>query len=201
MTLTASAPQSDLDPSLLDSHLPLTSPVLLDQRVRQLVPCAVQTQLWLLLLDADDVQLPVMIPIGDLPLRASAAAGEGLTELLGTLHREFGAASFVFIVERPGPARPSESDCEWIRHLCAAGSEVYSIRRVYLCHDEGIASYDESDLDELPPMAAPSGSGATSGTSSGAAPCPAPARPRSECDGACGCDDDCGSECECDEAA
>lgn len=130
-----------------DSHLPLDSTPALDARVRQLVPCAVQRQLWLLLFDADDVQMPIMIPIGDLPLRTRTADGEGLVELLSGLVREFQVASFVFVVERPGPAELRLSDRHWLHFLLhAATSEHYRVRRAYLGYSDGVIGYDSDDV-------------------------------------------------------
>jgi hypothetical protein len=138
------------DVDTLDSHVPLVTRAALDRRVRQLVPCAVQRQLWLILLDADQVQLPVMIPIGDLPLRCKSADGEGLVELLAGLDREFGVGSFVFIMERPGPGALDDTDRGWLRFLLhACDDQKASIRGVYLCHDEGPIGFDGSDLPDL----------------------------------------------------
>ncbi|MCU1529486.1 MAG: hypothetical protein JWP75_3249 [Frondihabitans sp.] len=147
---TASATEVHDDIATLDSHEPLVSRSALDSRARQLVPCAVQRQLWLILLDDDQVQLPVMIPIGDLPLRCRSADGEGLQELLSGLDKEFGVGSFVFIMERPGSAAVDETDRRWLRYLLhSCDDEPTSVRGVYLCHDEGLIGYERSDLPEL----------------------------------------------------
>lgn len=143
-----------LDPTeILDAHLPLVSRVDLDRRVRQLIPCAVQRQLWLLMLDDDDVQMPVMIPIGDLPLTldATSAESDGIVDLLGSLHHDFGAASFVFVLERTGSrSLDDDDDSRWLAHLLTLGStKGLRVRAVYLCHDEGVSGYDSADLDEL----------------------------------------------------
>jgi hypothetical protein len=145
---TASAPPTD--PPTFDSHRSLATRCDLDSRVRQLVPCAVQRQLWLLLFDADDVQLPVMVPLGDIPLRGGSADGEGLIEMLRSLAREFGAESFVFILERPGPPSPRYDDRLWLTMLLSIGpTETFRVRAAYLAHDDGIAGYDMADLPDL----------------------------------------------------
>ncbi|ARC56833.1 hypothetical protein AS850_07055 [Frondihabitans sp. 762G35] len=111
-----------------------------------------QRQLWLLLLDADDVQLPVMVPLGDIPLRGGSADGEGLIEMLRSLAREFAAASFVFILERPGPPSPRYDDRLWLTMLLTIGpTETFGVRAAFLAHDAGITGYDVGDLPDLAP--------------------------------------------------
>lgn len=139
-------------PDALDAHTPLPARADLDRRVRQLIPCAVQRQLWLLLFDENDVQMPVMIPIGDLPLHADGPAvdGEGVLELLVMMAKEFTVASFVFVLEREGSRSLSDDDIAWLTYLLEvdAGRD-FRVRAAYLCHDDGVSGYDDGDLDEL----------------------------------------------------
>jgi hypothetical protein len=130
-----------------DAHDRLIGRADLDRRIAGLLPTAVVRQLWLLLFDSDDVQMPAMIPIGDLPLRQGDADGEGLAELLTTLDREFGVASYVFVLERPGPAEPSSDDRRWLAHLLgAADGRPFSVRSVYLCHDSGVVGFEPGEV-------------------------------------------------------
>jgi hypothetical protein len=136
--------------STYDTHQPLVDRDALDRRISGLLPQALVEQLWLLLFDDDDVQMPAMIPIGDLPLledsgvgRGGEPDGEGIAELLGSLDREFGVASFVFVLERPGNAEPSASDRRRIAFLLgAADGRPFSVRSVYLCHDGGVRGFE-----------------------------------------------------------
>ncbi|AMM20820.1 hypothetical protein AX769_12550 [Frondihabitans sp. PAMC 28766] len=131
---------------LIDSHAPLPSKADLDGRVRQLIPCAVQSQLWLLMFDGDDVQMPVMMPIGELLLEGDAA----LVDLLLALRREFGPESFVFMLERVGPRSLGDDDRAGLARLLTAGDGCgLLVRAAYLCHDDGVSGYDSGDLDEL----------------------------------------------------
>lgn len=140
---------------VLDSHRRLSTRADLDERIRQLIPCATQRQLWLLLLDDDDVQMPVMVPIGDLPLwgapeTAGGADGEGLVELLRSVGREFHAVSFVFVLERPGPAVLDSDDVSWLQHLLTADDHPgCAVRAVYVCHESGHAGFEAVDLPAL----------------------------------------------------
>jgi hypothetical protein len=142
---TASHPLAET----LDSQVALVSRASLDARIRQLVPCATERQLWLVMLDRDDVQLPVMIPIGDLAVRAEQVAAEGLADLLTTLTAELSPASFVFVAERPGSSAVTDDDRLWLTFLLGLTSEAVRVRAAYLCHDDGVSGYDDGDLDEL----------------------------------------------------
>lgn len=130
-----------------DPHCRLTTRRDLDDRVEGLLPTAVVRQLWLLLLDADDVQMPAMIPIGDLPLRQGDADGEGVGELLTTLDREFGVASYVFVLERPGSPDLTDDDRTWLAHVLTLGDgRPFAVRAAYLCHDDGVTQFQREDV-------------------------------------------------------
>jgi hypothetical protein len=147
MTTISTTPTISPDEPVFDSHRILTDPLDLDDRVRQLIPCGIRRRLWVILLDADDTQIPAMIPIGDLPTRRRAADAEGLIETLSLLDGDIGAARYVFVVERPGSSRLREDDLLWLQFLTDVGDEHgFDIRAVYLSHDTGTVRYtaDES---------------------------------------------------------
>jgi hypothetical protein len=144
---------------VLDSHRELRTRADLDERIRQLIPCATQRQLWLLLLDGDDVQMPVMVPIGDLPLwggpdATGGADGEGLVELLRSIRDEFHAVSYVFVLERPGAGVLDRDDVSWLEHLLTCGDRTgFTVRAAYVCHESGHAGFEAADIDTLVPGA------------------------------------------------
>ncbi|MBF4577414.1 hypothetical protein [Frondihabitans sp. VKM Ac-2883] len=144
---------------VLDSHRELRTRADLDERIRQLIPCATQRQLWLLLLDGDDVQMPVMVPIGDLPLWGGSdvkggADGEGLIELLRSVSDEFHAVSYVFVLERPGSAALDSDDVSWLEHLLTCGDRAgFTVRAAYVCHESGHAGFEAGDIEALVPGA------------------------------------------------
>ncbi|WP_123504496.1 hypothetical protein [Frondihabitans sp. PhB188] len=125
-------------PHYLDSQQSLATRDALDVRVRQLIPCALVAQIWLLLFDADDVQMPLMMPIGELPHRPE----HGFHGALALLHEEYGAASFVFVHERPGPGVLSVDDAAWLRALLEVPADAgYRVRAAYVAHDEGVGGF------------------------------------------------------------
>lgn len=131
-----------------DPHCRLSTREDLDDRVEGLLPTAVVRQLWLLLFDGDDVQMPAMIPIGDLPLHQGGADGEGIGELLTTLDREFGVASYVFVLERPGSPDLTGDDRAWLAHVLGlADGRPFAVRAAYLCHDDGVTQYQRDEVE------------------------------------------------------
>ena len=148
MTLLAdSTPDPSAVPSY-EAHERLSTRVDLDRRIAGLLPYAIVKQLWLLLFDDDEVQMPAMIPIGDLPLFDGDADGEGVAELLVGLDREFGVASYVFVLERPGPPDLSPEDRRWLAYLLGLSEgRPFSVRAAYLCHDVGVRGYERGEVE------------------------------------------------------
>ena len=54
---------------------PLTTDALVQERVADLIGRAIQHQLWFLFVDDEQVQLPLIIPVGELPARPDAFLG------------------------------------------------------------------------------------------------------------------------------
>lgn len=134
-------------PETYDAHDRLTTRADLDRRIEGLLPTALVRQLWLLLFDADDVQMPAMIPIGDLALGHDRADGEGIGDLLSTLDREFGVASYVFVLERPGPRDLTTDDIDWLGLLLGlADGRAFSVRAAYLSHDDGVTGFVRGEV-------------------------------------------------------
>ena len=104
-------------------NLPLRTDEALLERVRALVQPALRRQLWFLLLDERDCQLPVLLPM-DIPARPApgetggiADFAEALAEFLDAVAAAGAAASLVIVYERPGPAELRTADGVWFRFL------------------------------------------------------------------------------------
>jgi hypothetical protein len=101
---------------------------------------ALRRQLWAFLLDADGMQLPVVIPIDGIP----ASPGEGelrsIVSSLGQVLEEFGpGGSILFALERPGDERAHGFDELWADGLhAAAHDEEVDLFAIYLVHDDGL---------------------------------------------------------------
>lgn len=132
-------------------RLPLRSDEELLTRIRVLVQQALRRQLWFLLLDANDCQLPVVVPM-DIPMRPESENPEGPANLAGfidAIAEASGAASVVIVYERPGPADLRPADLAWtsmlaeVERLAATplrGVVFVGSRRVRLLHSAGDAA-------------------------------------------------------------
>lgn len=122
--------------------LPLSTDALIHERATQLVGRAVRRQLWLFFLDEHDVQLPVIMPIDDLPMSPPS----GLIPGIATFSEAVGASSVVAVLERYGDATLSPSDTAWARQLretCTATS--VRLRAILLSHRRGVRWVAEDD--------------------------------------------------------
>ncbi len=106
-----------------------------EERVRALVGAAITRKVWLLFLDEEDVQLPVIIPIEELPERAPEE--DALVPLLRSLRES--VHSVIVVFERPGGRVLSRSDRAWVRSL-NAGVLRANVRSagLVLSHDTGV---------------------------------------------------------------
>jgi hypothetical protein len=120
-------------------HLPVSDAQGLADRVGELLPVAVRRQLWTLFFDADDVQLPMMVPLEGIPDRPSPSAVRSWGLALEAVVDEFDVAWVCFVVERPGGAEETESDTAWCEELVALGASTgLVVRSVLGCTDDGI---------------------------------------------------------------
>jgi len=100
---------------------PLITAADIENRVRDLIGRAIVRKLWLLLLDGERVQLPVLMPIAGLPDHPESGASMGpfLRAVCGEPTREV-----VGVWERPGDPQLTTADREWLRFLAAGLMEA-----------------------------------------------------------------------------
>lgn len=123
------------DDALLE---PLTTDLDVFERVADLIGGALRRQLWVLLLDDDDRQLPVIIPI-DVPARPRRRDAAGFAAFLRATVTTCHAASVVLVLERPGPPSISNDDRRWFSMLAAAcRAAPVAWRGPVLCHSAGV---------------------------------------------------------------
>lgn len=109
------------------------------ERVFDLVGRAIRCQLWLMLLDANGRQLPLLIPIEDIPLRPEPGEMTPLAAGIGTILAQNGpGGSVILALERPGSAQLTAPDQAWARELTAAFGKVMAITGMFVAHDEGV---------------------------------------------------------------
>jgi hypothetical protein len=115
--------------------LPLHTDALIRERARQLVGRAIRRQLWLFFLDEHDVQLPLLVPIDDLPPLPPDEPMVGLVALA----EEVGAASVVAVLERFGDETLTPADVAWARHLRDSTTATsIRLRAILLSHRRGV---------------------------------------------------------------
>jgi len=119
-------------------YLPLSTDALIEQRIGLLVGRAQRRQLWLMFLDASDVQLPLLIPIADIPVAPSADDTPRWATLIENTAEAADAAGVVIVLERYAPERLTDADRSWARQMrdsCALAA--VPLRAIVLSHRRG----------------------------------------------------------------
>lgn len=132
-------------PSYEDSTLvPLSTDALIQERAAALIGRAIRRQLWVMFLDEDDVQLPVLMPIEGLP--AEPEAGDSLAKALRVVVDGVAAHSVILVLERYGGEALTASDRAWAKalHDAAAATEV-RLRGILLSHRGGVRWVAQDD--------------------------------------------------------
>ncbi|MDY0945074.1 hypothetical protein SOM11_03655 [Frigoribacterium sp. CFBP9039] len=125
-----------------DPHRPVPDEAALAARASELLPVAIRRQLWTLFFDADDVQLPMMVPFEGISEWPSPRAVDDWGVALEAVVAEFHVAWLAFVVERPGASTASESDLAWRDALLALGATGgLVVRSVLGCSDDGVTSW------------------------------------------------------------
>jgi hypothetical protein len=128
---------------------PANAPLLLTdadvlQRVEQLVGRAtVARQLWVMFVDGDGKQAPVIMPISDLPLRPESRVIDNLAAVLAgmcdDLTTEVGSGTVILSLERIGRDAVLPVDRQWaaaLQEACHRAGAV--LRGMYLSTSGGV---------------------------------------------------------------
>lgn len=116
------------------------------ERVRDLVEGSYRRQVWFMLLDEEQRQLPVLIP-HDVPARPSARHGRAVQKLIALLADEIRLGCIVVVLERPGGDTLRRGDRDWFAVVdegCRAAGVVR--RGPILAHDDGFRWIAAEDL-------------------------------------------------------
>ncbi|MEO7121533.1 MAG: hypothetical protein ABI400_00090 [Lacisediminihabitans sp.] len=126
--------------------VPLTTSALIEARVADLLGRAVQRQLWLLFLDENDVQLPLLVPLEGLPSRPPDQPDLTLQSMIRHFRESVGAHSFVFVLERYADATLTPPDIVWARalHRACDDAEVV-LRGILVSHKRGVRWVAQDD--------------------------------------------------------
>jgi hypothetical protein len=115
-------------------------------RVRDLVEGVYRRQLWLMFLDDEHRQLPIVIP-HDVPSNPNREHRAGFRAFIADLVDEIRPSSIVVVLERPGPDTLTSGDREWFAVVADACREAGVQRRgPILAHDDGFRWIASEDL-------------------------------------------------------
>ena len=124
---------------------PLTTDALIERRVASLVGRAVRRQLWFLFLDQDQVQLPLVMPFSDPPLKPDASVST-LASVIGLAVESENASSVIVVIERYADSVFTEADKEWARAIVGAFEERgVVVRSVLVSHRRGVRWFAQDD--------------------------------------------------------
>jgi hypothetical protein len=114
------------------------------RRVEQLVgPATAGRQLWIMFLDGDGRQAPVVVPVSDLPRRPQHGPLDGLSRILAGLRDDLatdaGPGAVVLTFERIGTDTVLPADREWAAALTTAcGRAGIALRGLFLSTAGGV---------------------------------------------------------------
>jgi hypothetical protein len=119
-------------------YLPLATDEQVAARVVDLIGVASSRQLWLLFLDDENVQLPVLLP-SDVDSRPHRRARESFLSFVSEIVDATACAAVIPVFERPGTDVVSQDDREWIELVSAAVHNAgVVLRGPLLSHSEGV---------------------------------------------------------------
>ena len=139
MTITAGTPDYDL-------QAPLSTDAEVFDRVDQLVgeDARRDRSLWLLFLTADAVQLPVVVPIDDVPASPDPGTAETICDMAGhVLHDAAPGGSVVITLVRGNGLSATGPDHQWLMALkSAAARSNLHLRMLCLATRDGTRRLD-----------------------------------------------------------
>ena len=118
---------------------PLVTDELIEQRVSDLVGRACRRQLWLLFLDENDVQLPLLMPTDDFATRPDPAYVEALVRGIKAVMETAGAVQLIVVWERYSGPELTPLDKAWARDVGAGcAREGVLVRAQLLSYKRGV---------------------------------------------------------------
>jgi len=122
---------------------PLTTDDAVLERVEQLVGRAiVPRRLWVMFVDGDQRQTPVLMPIDDIPPRPDRTVdglGQVVAGIAPDLATDTGSGSMILVLERLGDERVTPADRAWAEALSTMCTDVgMALRGVYRSSPGGV---------------------------------------------------------------
>jgi hypothetical protein len=125
---------------------PLTTDALIERRVESLIGRAQNRQIWLLFLDHDAVQSPLVLPVSEIPVAPPDDDLDNWTEVLRGTTAAVDCSAVVVVIERYAAERLTDADRAWARIL-RDGCRVagVTLRAVVLSHRNGVRLLSDED--------------------------------------------------------
>ena len=118
---------------------PLVTDELIERRVRAIVGRACRRQVWMLFLDEDSVQVPLILPMADYPESPGNGNAAVFAERVKEITEVAGATQVIFVWERYAGDQLTEADSAWAAQLHdACRAESVSVRAQLLSHKRGV---------------------------------------------------------------
>ncbi len=118
--------------------IPLATDEEVAERLSLILATAIRRQIWLMFLDGEGQQLPVLIP-SYVPARPRPREERGMARFMKHTTDEVGAASVIVTFERRAGADLTDADRVWLRSLRASCEHAeVDFRGPFLCHREGV---------------------------------------------------------------
>jgi hypothetical protein len=121
------------------AQLPIVTDAQVEERVAALIGRACRRQLWLLFIDSQCLQLPVLMPCDDYPAGPDTRDATRLAVAFAEVMREADAAQIIFVWERRLGEAATLGDRLWAKALAAAcRAEGVSVRGQLISHRGGV---------------------------------------------------------------
>ncbi|WP_166983119.1 hypothetical protein [Paramicrobacterium fandaimingii] len=127
---------------------PLVSDEQIEDRVADLIGRAIKRKWWILFLDENGVQLPMIVPVDGAPLVPDEAATEHSIEGLRVIMDEIGAAEVILVWERPTGSTVTLPDRVWASSMArAARDRGIRVRAQLISHRTGVRWFAPDDYE------------------------------------------------------
>ncbi|MCZ4501178.1 MAG: hypothetical protein JWQ74_3735 [Marmoricola sp.] len=125
---------------------PLVTDDDIEERVAAIVGRAQQREIWLLFLDGDGMQLPVLAPFGEPPIVPDKSDLPAWSGVIGEIVEATGARSVIAVIERYGSQFLTHPDRLWARLVAnACGEAVVPLRAIVVSHRRGVCVIPPDD--------------------------------------------------------
>lgn len=126
--------------------MPLVRDSDVELRVNQLVGRARSHQIWFMFLDEQNIQLPLLMPMDDLPTAPADDDEHWLASRIRELCRACDAVSLIFVIERYAGEALTPQDANWARTLHrACDLAAVPLRALLLSHRGGVRWIAQDD--------------------------------------------------------